>query len=120
MESIHIDTTQAEAKHEAHTYSTRITDMIPSTPCNRICRYNEQFYDGEVCVGCFRDSHEIANWGIFSSTEKMFALEDAVDRLRESRTTSMALEGGILRESIFQAHGSLYATDRKDRRGNRA
>ncbi|OEU21519.1 hypothetical protein FRACYDRAFT_235146 [Fragilariopsis cylindrus CCMP1102] len=53
----------------------------PATPCTRICRYNINCYDGNVCIGCFRDTHDISHWSCFSSKEKQFSLEDAADRL---------------------------------------
>ncbi len=53
---------------------------IPPTPCTRICRYNADFYDGAICIGCFRDSHDISNWRSLPPKEKAFALEDAADR----------------------------------------
>jgi predicted Fe-S protein YdhL (DUF1289 family) len=51
------------------------------TPCNRICRYNANVYDGEVCIGCFRDGYEISQWSRMTADEKACALEDAADRL---------------------------------------
>lgn len=57
---------------------------FPSTPCNRICRYNKSFFDGNICIGCFRDVHEISNWSSMSPIEKSYALEDAIDRIKDS------------------------------------
>ena len=69
---------------------------IPSTPCTRICRYNKSFYDGQVCIGCFRDSHEISTWASLSHTEKVFALEDAADRCRDVENSKHNyFDGGI-------------------------
>ena len=51
-----------------------------SGPCIRICRYKAHFFDAQVCIGCFRDSHEIANWGRLSAQEREWALADADDR----------------------------------------
>jgi len=50
------------------------------TPCVRICRYNADFYDGQVCIGCFREAFEIGCWSSFTDTEKLFAYQDALDR----------------------------------------
>jgi predicted Fe-S protein YdhL (DUF1289 family) len=71
----------------------------PPTPCTRICRYNANCYDGKVCIGCFRDTHDIAQWSSMSPFEKMFSLEDAADRCRDlseiGRDTDSCFEGGI-------------------------
>ncbi len=76
----------------------------PPTPCTRICRYNADCYDGNVCIGCFRDEHDIAQWSGMSPQEKMFSLEDAADRCKD--LSQKAFEGGIteaaLREQALQ------------------
>ena len=53
---------------------------IKPTPCTRICRYNANFYDGQVCIGCFRDTVEISTWSQMSHEEKGYTLLDAHDR----------------------------------------
>lgn len=58
-----------------------ISTTIPLTPCNRICRYNANVYDGQVCIGCFRETYEIGAWQGMLPSEKYFALLDANDRL---------------------------------------
>jgi len=49
------------------------TPPPPPTPCTRICRYNQNCYDGTVCIGCFRDTtHDIAHyWSSMSGSETM-------------------------------------------------
>ena len=42
--------------------STNNEQEVPITPCNRICRYSNSFYNGQVCIGCFRDTYEIKMW----------------------------------------------------------
>lgn len=42
-----------------------------ATPCVRICRYKRDFYDGLVCIGCFRETHEIAHWSTFSGKDPL-------------------------------------------------
>ena len=83
----------------------------PPTPCTRICRYNADCYDGKVCIGCFRDTHDIAHWSSMSPLEKMFSLEDAADRCKDlsekdGKDTDSCFEGGItetaLREQASQ------------------
>lgn len=54
------------------------------TPCNRICRYNNNFFNGKVCIGCFRETIEISSWSQMTNVEKGYALEDAAERCDES------------------------------------
>ena len=56
---------------------------VPSTPCVRICRYNANFYDGQICIGCYRDAFEISTWARMAWQEKAWALLDAADRVPE-------------------------------------
>ena len=56
---------------------------IPSSPCNRICRYNANFFDGKICIGCYREEYEISTWAVMSAQEKSWALLDAADRVPE-------------------------------------
>ena len=44
-------------------------DQVPSTPCTRICRYNADFFDGQVCIGCYREAYEIGTWTSMSPYE---------------------------------------------------
>ncbi len=50
----------------------------PSSPCKRVCRLDE---DG-MCVGCFRNLDEIANWSILSKDEKLDVLRKAHLRMQ--------------------------------------
>jgi len=84
----------------------------PPTPCTRICRYNANCYDGKVCIGCFRDTHDIAQWSSMSRAEKVFSLEDAADRChdlsaRGSDITETCFEGGIS-EAALRAQATLW------------
>jgi predicted Fe-S protein YdhL (DUF1289 family) len=59
-------------------YSKNSTALL--TPCVRICRYNSDFFDGAVCIGCFRETFDIGNWASFDTKERIYALQDALDR----------------------------------------
>ena len=54
---------------------------LPPTPCQRICRYNANFYDGQICIGCYREGYEIGHWVSMSPQEKSWALYDAAERV---------------------------------------
>lgn len=88
----------------------------PPTPCTRICRYNGNCYDGKVCIGCFRDTHDIAQWSSMSPAEKMFSLEDAADRIRDltsdGKDTDTCFEGGIS-EDALRDQASLWCAWKK-------
>ena len=58
-------------------------EQVPVTPCTRICRYNSNVFDGQVCIGCFRETFEIGAWQGMSPDEKYYALLDAIDRVEE-------------------------------------
>ena len=62
---------------------TNSSDDVPSTPCVRICRYNANFYDGQICIGCYRDAFEISSWPSMKGMERSWALLDAADRVPE-------------------------------------
>ena len=66
------------------------------TPCVRICRYNADFYNGQVCIGCFRETFEIAQWNkaSMSNLERSYTLLDAADRHVET------FEGSITKEEL--------------------
>ena len=53
------------------------------SPCVKICKYNEAFMDGKVCIGCFREQFEITNWLRMSDEEKALALKDSDERREE-------------------------------------
>lgn len=50
------------------------------SPCVKICKYDSKFMDGMVCIGCFREQHEITNWLRLSPDEKRQALIDIEER----------------------------------------
>ena len=71
-------------------------DAPPSTPCVRICRYNANFFDGRICIGCYRDEYEISSWGSMSDQEKSWALLDAADRVPEGCAVRETAVGDIM------------------------
>ena len=40
------------------------------SPCVKICKYDDAFLNGMVCIGCFREQFEITNWIKMSENEK--------------------------------------------------
>ena len=50
------------------------------SPCIKICKYDNKFMDGMVCIGCFREQYEITNWLKLSGDEKKRALIDIKER----------------------------------------
>ena len=50
------------------------------SPCVKICKYDNNFMDGMVCIGCFREQYEITNWLGLSPDEKRQALIDIEER----------------------------------------
>ena len=79
-------------------------DHLPPTPCTRICRYNKDFYNGQVCIGCFREALEIQDWQSYQAKEKVYALQDAADRWSPefdgSITSSELLRQAALGETV--------------------
>ena len=59
-------------------------ENIPATPCNRICRYNSNFYDGQVCIGCYREAYEIECWQSQTPMQKAMTLLDCIDRCNDN------------------------------------
>ena len=51
--------------------------------CISICKYNSNFLNGEVCIGCFREQHEIRNWHKMSSSERKTVEKDIFIRKKE-------------------------------------
>ena len=70
---------------------------LPPTPCIRICRYNRDFYNGQVCIGCFREAFEIAEWVHLDNQGRLYALEDALERCD---TATTRFEGAISRDEL--------------------
>jgi predicted Fe-S protein YdhL (DUF1289 family) len=83
---------------------------IPSTPCVRICRYNANVYDGQVCIGCFRDVFDISHWNGMTPMERTYALLDAADRcaavVTTTTTTTNHEEDGV--QNIMNLEGSIH------------
>jgi predicted Fe-S protein YdhL (DUF1289 family) len=48
--------------------------------CVSICKYDPNFLNGQVCIGCFREQYEIINWHKMSTKEKKVAQEDIIKR----------------------------------------
>ena len=72
--------------------------LTAPTPCTRVCRYSSAFYDGRVCIGCFREEYEIEWWASMSASERGYALRDAADR----RPDGDSFEGGASREDLLR------------------
>ena len=77
--------------------------LVPVTPCTRICRYNSNVFDGKVCIGCFRETFEIGNWQSLAPIEKYYALLDAADRLEAiiGSNTIEESDTGISRQDLL-------------------
>ena len=65
---------------------TKSNDYFQMTPCTRICRYNANFYDGQVCIGCYREAYEISTWNSMTHSERSYALLDAADRCEDRQS----------------------------------
>lgn len=79
------------------------SDNIPMTPCNRICRYNSSFYDGQVCIGCFREAYEISIWQSMTPMQKSMTLMDAIDRCAggENFDGTITMEESLTRQYLY-------------------
>lgn len=77
--------------------TTTPSDSFAFTPCTRICRYNADFYGGQVCIGCFREGFEIGTWSSMSDMERSYALLDAADRSSEE-----VFEGSVTKEELLR------------------
>ena len=77
--------------------TTTPSDSFAVTPCTRICRYNADFYGGQVCIGCFREGFEIGSWSSMSDMERSYALLDAADRSSEE-----IFEGSVSKEELLR------------------
>ena len=51
--------------------------------CISICKYNPNFLNGQVCIGCFREQHEIRNWYKMSERERQAVVKDVLIRKTE-------------------------------------
>jgi len=74
---------------------------IPATPCNRICRYNSNFYDGQVCIGCYREAYEVECWQSQTPMQKAMTLLDCIDRCNDN---SMEFDGSISVEELTRQY----------------
>jgi predicted Fe-S protein YdhL (DUF1289 family) len=83
------------------------SESLPATPCVRICRYNADFFDGAVCIGCFREAYEIQTWASSSTPERIFTLEDAMDRQEEMDDSTVNFPGSISRQELSR-HVDFY------------
>lgn len=52
-------------------------------PCNRICRFNKDFYEGQVCIGCFRTVDEMRTWESLDARARSWTEEDMAERRAE-------------------------------------
>jgi len=82
---------------------------VPMTPCTRICRYNSSFYDGQVCIGCYREAYEIEMWQSMTPMQKSMTLLDAIDRCSDSYLDDDASEnnnfdGAISEEELTRQY----------------
>ncbi|MDD2527948.1 MAG: DUF1289 domain-containing protein [Lentimicrobium sp.] len=50
----------------------------PKSPCKMVCRLDEN----GMCVGCFRNLDEIANWAIMTKEEKFDVLRKSHLRMQ--------------------------------------
>ena len=51
-----------------------------SSPCVKGCKYDKNFMDGMVCIGCFREQYEITSWTSMSTNQKKEVIEDSKER----------------------------------------
>ena len=78
---------------------------VPASPCNRICRYNSAFYDGMVCIGCFREAYEIQTWNSMTNMQKSMTLLDALDRCSDE-SMGYTFDGAVTLDELN--HQCLY------------
>ena len=53
------------------------------SPCVKVCKYDHNFMDEMVCIGCFRERSEITNWQKMTLNEKKDALIDIEERRKK-------------------------------------
>lgn len=56
-----------------------------TSPCVKICKYDDAFMSGMVCIGCFREQYEITNWLSMTEKERDLAYIDIRSRKRNYR-----------------------------------
>ena len=50
------------------------------SPCVKICKYDKNFMNGMVCIGCFREQFEITSWTSMSANQKKEVIENSKER----------------------------------------
>jgi len=102
-----------QSSSDAHTESSpaqsttkdNTPPTVPLTPCNRICRYNSSFYDGQVCIGCFREAYEIEMWQSMTPAQKSMTLLDTMDRCSENQQVGGdTFDGAIAFEELTRQY----------------
>mmetsp|Transcript_3061 Transcript_3061/g.5645 ORF Transcript_3061/g.5645 Transcript_3061/m.5645 type:complete len:166 (-) Transcript_3061:336-833(-) len=81
--------------------NSNTTSKVPVTPCVRICRYNAGFYNGAVCIGCFREAYEIQTWESSTPQERVYTLEDALGRYDDIEEP-LLFPGSISRKELVR------------------
>ncbi|KAK1747329.1 adenylate kinase [Skeletonema marinoi] len=93
---LHSGSVDERSLADASTNSEQAQLSIPVTPCNRICRYNNSFYDGQVCIGCFREEYEIKMWQSMTASEKSLTLVDQIERcIDEEKSSGGSYDGSV-------------------------
>lgn len=86
---------------DASTNNSQHAKSTPVTPCNRICRYNNSFYNGQVCIGCFREEYEIKMWQSMTASEKSLTLLDQIDRCKDvEKSNGVSFDGAVTVEEL--------------------
>ena len=83
------------------------TIVVPSTPCVRICRYNSNFYNRQVCIGCYREVYEIGTWQGMTKNQKSLTLLDCIERC-STTTNVVVIEGGGERRQQQHESGGFH------------
>jgi predicted Fe-S protein YdhL (DUF1289 family) len=81
----------------------------PSTPCVRICRYNSNYYNGQVCIGCYREVYEIGTWQGMTKNQKSLTLLDCIERCNTKQHESGGFDGAITIEELTRQY--MYWSD---------
>ena len=53
------------------------------SPCVKVCKYDQNFMDEMVCIGCFRERSEITNWQKMTLNQIKDALIDIEERRKK-------------------------------------
>lgn len=57
-----------------------LTPAEAHSPCINVCRLDN---DGVLCLGCYRSVDEIANWSVYTPTQKQAVLALLPSRRQE-------------------------------------